>query len=58
MIAAKTCTTHAGECCGQQDVGHGIVATGRGTLQFRSFNRYACWGSSIRFSRGTLNFLP
>ncbi|WP_186731491.1 hypothetical protein, partial [Rummeliibacillus suwonensis] len=29
----------AGECWGQQDVGHGIVATGRGVLRFRSFNR-------------------
>ncbi|WP_146549086.1 hypothetical protein [Rummeliibacillus suwonensis] len=26
----------AGECWGQQDVGHGVVATGRGALQLRS----------------------
>ncbi|WP_146552460.1 hypothetical protein [Rummeliibacillus sp. SL167] len=25
-----------GECWGQQDVGHGVVATGRGALQLRS----------------------
>ncbi|WP_146550056.1 hypothetical protein [Rummeliibacillus suwonensis] len=26
----------AGECWGQQDVGHGVVATGRGALRLRS----------------------
>ncbi|WP_146552539.1 hypothetical protein [Rummeliibacillus sp. SL167] len=36
LISATACTTHAGECWGQQDVGHGVVATGRGALQLRS----------------------
>ncbi|WP_186725904.1 hypothetical protein [Rummeliibacillus sp. SL167] len=36
MISAAACTTHAGERWGQQDVGHGVVATGRGALRLRS----------------------
>ncbi|WP_186725915.1 hypothetical protein [Rummeliibacillus sp. SL167] len=52
MIAAKACTTHAGECWGQQDVGHGVVATRRGALQFRSFNRYAAGSHLFAFPAG------
>ncbi|WP_146548095.1 hypothetical protein [Rummeliibacillus suwonensis] len=39
----------AGECWGQQDVGHGIVVTGCGALRFRSFNRYAVRAHLLAF---------
>ncbi|MBO2535696.1 hypothetical protein [Rummeliibacillus suwonensis] len=42
----------ADECWGKQDVGHGIVATGRGALQFRSFNRYAAGSHLFAFPAG------
>ncbi|WP_146553572.1 hypothetical protein [Rummeliibacillus sp. SL167] len=59
MISATACTTHAGERWGQQDVGHGVVATGRGALRLRSLIACApCRVSSARFSRWTLNLLP
>ncbi len=48
LIAAKACTTHAGECWGPQDVGHGVVATGRGALQLRSL--IACAAGSHLFA--------
>jgi hypothetical protein len=41
-----------GERWGQQDVGHGIVATGRGVLRFRSFNRFAVGSQLFAFPVG------
>ncbi|WP_186725899.1 hypothetical protein [Rummeliibacillus sp. SL167] len=57
MITAKACTTHAGECWGQQDVGHGIVATGRGALRLCPLN-CSCGAFSSSFSRRTLHKPP
>ncbi|WP_186725937.1 hypothetical protein [Rummeliibacillus sp. SL167] len=51
MITAKTCTTHVGGCWGQQDVGHGVVATGHGALRLRS-NRYAAGSHLFAFPAG------
>ncbi|MBO2537047.1 hypothetical protein [Rummeliibacillus suwonensis] len=44
----------AGECWGQQDVGHGAVATGRGALRLRSLiaNRYAVGSHLFAFPAG------
>ncbi|MBO2535261.1 hypothetical protein [Rummeliibacillus suwonensis] len=41
-----------GECWGRQDVGYGIVATGRGVLRFRFFNRYAVGSHLFAFPAG------
>ncbi len=36
LISATACSLSCGRMLGQQDVGHGVVATGRGALRLRS----------------------